>query len=86
MNILEKYPNVTENKKRQLKKAHDDWEKAIIKRGDPPVSEGRLDGMRKDYYSDITEKYKKRINEIIAKPNETVPVTKARTFSQFIHG
>ena len=84
MNILEQYPNATENQKKQLKKAQDDWEKAIIKRGDPAVSEGRLDGMRKDYYGDITEKYIKRINEIITKPNEIEPVAKARTFNQFL--
>jgi hypothetical protein len=39
--------------------------------------------MRKDYYGDITEKYKKRINEIITKPDET-PVTKARPFSEVV--
>ena len=84
MNILERYPNATKNQKKQLKKARDDWEKAIIKRGNPPVSEGSLDGMRKDYYGDITENYKKRINEIITKPDETKPVIKARTFSEVV--
>jgi len=86
LNILEQYPNATENQKKQLKKAQSEWEKAIIKKGDPPVSEGSLDGMLKDYYGEITEKYKKRINEIIAKPNETEPVKKAWTFNQFLRG
>ena len=76
MNILEQYPNATKNQKKQLKKAQKDWEKAIAERGEPPVTEGSLDGMRKDYYGDITEKYKKRINEIITKPDETELVIK----------
>ena len=81
MNISEQYPN----QKRQLKKAQDDWEKAIIERGDPPVSGDSLDGMQKDYYGDITEKYKKTINEIIAK-STAEPVVKSRTYRQVLQG
>jgi len=69
LNILEKYPDATAEQKYKLLAAQSEWEKEIEARGDPPYTKGRLDAGKTDYYADVTAKYKKAIQQIMADPS-----------------
>ena len=65
MNILEKYPEANHDQKQQLLKAQEEWEQAVIVRGDPPYTRYSLDGVRDDYYADITNTFQSKIKSIM---------------------
>ena len=64
LNILDDYPNATDDQKKRLLAAQDEWGRRIKERGDPPATKWP-DGNRKDYYGDINDDFEREINEIM---------------------